>query len=210
MCTQCPSALARDLDGAFAQLVQHNQDLVFGVSRRMSSNTADAEDLAQDTFVRAYRALRGYDAERIRALHLRGWLAQVCLNLARNRARAAKAAAGGAADGNSGHATPLDEAAEIRDVEHAQPERIAERREAAQRWARLLGGVPERYRAAVALRHVEGLSYPELAAALDRPLNTVKSDVHRGVAFLRAAYELDEALASRNQPTPMRVLEVHR
>lgn len=184
-------------------LIDHHQDLVYGMSRRMSASTADAEDLAQDTFVRAYRALRGYDHERIQALHLRGWLAQICLNLARNRARAAKAAAGSAAG-----PSPLEEAAEVRDVEHAQPERIAERREATQRWARLLGDVPERYRSAVALRHVEGLSYPELATALHRPLNTVKSDVHRGVALLRAAYERDEA--SRNSSSGQRVQEVNR
>ena len=48
-------------------------------------------------------------------------------------------------------------------------------------------------RTAVALRHVDGLSYPELAEALDRPLNTVKSDVHRGVAMLREAFEREEA-----------------
>lgn len=184
-------------------LIEHHQDLVFGMSRRMSVNVADAEDLAQDTFVRAHRALRGYDRERIRALHLRGWLAQICLNLARNRARAAKAATGSATG-----SVLLEEAAEIRDQEHVQPERIAERHEAAQRWARLLTAVPERYRAAVALRHVDGLSYPELATALDRPLNTVKSDVHRGVALLRAAYERDEATC--NQSSRQRVLEVNR
>ena len=82
------------------------------------------------------------------------------------------------------------------------------RRESVQRWVRLLTAVPERYRAAVALRHVDGLSYPELATALDRPLNTVKSDVHRGVALLRAAYERDEA--ARNQSSRQRVLEVNR
>ena len=46
-----------------------------------------------------------------------------------------------------------------------------------------------RYRRAVELRHVSGLSYPELAEALGRPLGTVKSDVHRGVALLRTALE---------------------
>jgi len=44
----------------------------------------------------------------------------------------------------------------------------------------------------VALRHVDGLSYPELAEALGRPAGTVKSDVHRGVALLRAAYDAEQ------------------
>ena len=52
-----------------------------------------------------------------------------------------------------------------------------------------MAALPPRYRRAVELRHVSGLSYPELAEALERPLGTVKSDVHRGVQLLRAAYE---------------------
>jgi RNA polymerase sigma-70 factor (ECF subfamily) len=52
--------------------------------------------------------------------------------------------------------------------------------------------LPPAYRSAVVLRHVDGLSYPELAAALDRPEGTVKAQVHRGVALLRTAYEAAE------------------
>jgi RNA polymerase sigma-70 factor (ECF subfamily) len=65
-------------------------------------------------------------------------------------------------------------------------------------WARLLGQLPDRYRLAVALRYVDDLSYPELAEALDRPLGSVKSDVHRGTALLRAAYDAEKrALGAR-------------
>ena len=59
-------------------------------------------------------------------------------------------------------------------------------------WAGLLMTLPAAYRSAVVLRHVDGLSYPELAAALDRPEGTVKAQVHRGVALLRTAYEAAE------------------
>jgi RNA polymerase sigma-70 factor (ECF subfamily) len=204
VCIECPAGLARDLDAGFATLVAHHQDLVFGVARRVSANGADAEDLAQETFVRAYRALRGYDAARIQALHLRGWLSRICLNLGRNRARDRAAATAG-----TGSPAPLEEAAELRDLEAAQPEQVADRREAQLRWSRLLTAVPPRYRTAVAMRHVDGLSYPELAAALGRPVNTVKSDVHRGVALLRAAYEHDEATVRNHRP-PLRVQEVTR
>ena len=61
------------------------------------------------------------------------------------------------------------------------------RRESAQAWRARLEALPTRYRRAVELRHVSGLSYPELAEALERPLGTVKSDVHRGVRLLREA-----------------------
>jgi RNA polymerase sigma factor (sigma-70 family) len=162
--------------------VAHHQDLVYGLAMRWSGNPADAEDLAQDAFVRAYRALREYGSDRIRALHTRGWLARIVLNLARNRARRATPAE-----------PPLDPGAnpshDPADVDSSgQPERVAERREAEREWDSLLAHLPPRYRVAVELRHVEGLSYGELAEALGRPVGTVKSDVHRGVAMLRTAW----------------------
>ncbi len=69
---------------------------------------------------------------------------------------------------------------------------MAERREAARAWRDRLDALPARYRRAVELRHVSGLSYPELAEALDRPVGTVKSDVHRGVRLLREALMREE------------------
>jgi RNA polymerase sigma-70 factor (ECF subfamily) len=161
------------------------------------TSRADAEDLAQDTFVRAYRAMHGWPAERIEQLHLRGWLARICLNLGRNRARDLGV--------RGGETLPIDDVVEPLAPRSRGPERVAERRDEARRWVTLLGELPTRYANAVALRHVDGLSYPELAEALDRPLNTVKSDVHRGVAMLREAYERDEA---RNQSTHPRVVGV--
>jgi RNA polymerase sigma-70 factor (ECF subfamily) len=59
------------------------------------------------------------------------------------------------------------------------------RRESDRAWRARLEKLPLRYRRAVELRHISGLSYPELAAALERPVGTVKSDVHRGVGLLR-------------------------
>ena len=182
MCIVCPADLARDLEGSFATLVAHHQDLVYGVALRWTRRPADAEDLAQDAFLRAYRALRGYTPERIAALHTRGWLVRIVLNLAHNRAR------------DTGPVPErLDPAAdaghEPADAERERPDAVAERRAAAREWSAMLAEVPPRYRTAVELRHVEGLDYRELSEALGRPINTVKSDVHRGVRMLRAAYD---------------------
>jgi RNA polymerase sigma factor (sigma-70 family) len=190
VCTDCPAELARDVDGAFATLVAHHQDLVFGVARRMTGNPQDAEDLAQEAFLRAYRALGGYDVARIRDLRLRGWLVQITLNLGRNRAR------------DLGPPTSeLDTVVEPADATRDRPESVAERRDAARYWRELLTELPPRFRRAVELRHVEGLSYGELAEALDRPVGTVKSDVHRGTRLLRAAHE-------RQQERDTRLMEV--
>ena len=176
MCADCPARLAADLDEAFPLFLAHHQDLVYGVALRMTRRPADAEDLAQEAFIRAFRALRGYPADRITALRPRGWLVTIVGNLARNRARRREPAG-----------ADLDAAPERPAERRAEPEQVVERREAWQTWRHRLDRLPERYRRAVELRHVEGLSYPELAVALGRPLGTVKSDVHRGTRMLRDA-----------------------
>jgi RNA polymerase sigma-70 factor (ECF subfamily) len=59
-------------------------------------------------------------------------------------------------------------------------------------WSAAVTGLPDLYRAPVVLRHVQGLSYEEAAEALGRPVGTVKAQVHRGLALLRAAVEQEE------------------
>jgi RNA polymerase sigma-70 factor (ECF subfamily) len=177
VCADCPSRLARDLDGGFPEFLAHHQGFVFGLASRAASLPADAEDLAQEAFIRSYRALRGYDRTRISALKLRGWLAAIVRNLARDRARRHRPMS-----------TPLDEAVFQAADPDRGPERVVASRESAVAWRTRLAGLPPRYRQAVELRHVEGLGYLELSAALGRPVGTVKSDVHRGVGLLREAY----------------------
>jgi RNA polymerase sigma-70 factor (ECF subfamily) len=182
VCADCPERLASDPDGAFATFLAHHQDLVYGIAWRMTGRSADAEDLAQDAFVGAYRALRTYPPERIRALRPRAWMAAIVSNAGRNRARRRRVPS-----------VAIDDAVANAIVEpRPGPEALAQRREAAQAWRARLDALPRRYRDAVALRHVEGLSYPEVAAALERPIGTVKSDVHRGVRLLRDAWVREE------------------
>jgi RNA polymerase sigma-70 factor (ECF subfamily) len=65
---------------------------------------------------------------------------------------------------------------------------MAVRRDAERSWAGLLADLPPLYRVPVVLRHVDGLSFAEIAEALGRPEGTVKAQVHRGLRRLRAAY----------------------
>jgi len=171
--------LAADLDSAFAELVVRHQQLIFGVALRVVGDEASAQDVAQDAFVRAYRSLKKYPAERVCGLRARPWLARIALNAARNHVRGLRPAAG------------IDELAE-QPARDAGPVLIAERRDERAMWARLLAGLPSRYRLPVALRHVDGLSYAELSETLGRPVGSVKSDVHRGTALLRAAYDAEQ------------------
>ena len=82
-----PALLARDLDGAFPDLVSALQDDVYSGALRLTRDPHAAEDVTQEAFVRAYRALGGYEPERIRSLRLRGWIWTIAANLCRNRAR---------------------------------------------------------------------------------------------------------------------------
>jgi RNA polymerase sigma factor (sigma-70 family) len=181
-----PVRLARDLDGTFADLIAEHQDLVFGVALRVVSDRATAEDVAQEAFVRAYRALKRYPPQRVAELRLRPWLARISLNAARNARRRLR---------------PTEQLDSTVERAHAGdgPVRLVERREEHRFWSRLLGQLPERYRLAVALRHVEGMSYAEMAEALARPVGSIKSDVHRGVRELRAAYAAEQRLIAQRE-----------
>ena len=179
-------ALADDLDSGFAALVRHHQGFLLGVARRTTGDATDAEDVAAEAFLRAYRALRTYDGERIAGLDLRAWLVTVLLNVRRNEARAA------ARRPRIGDAEPPDRACPGPGPEdHADTDPDL---------ARALADLPPVQRAAVVLRHVADLAVPDVAAALGCAEGTARSHVSRGVARLRAALATTPEAAP--QPTP--------
>lgn len=181
-----PAALAGDLDGHFERLVMTYQDRIYAFALRLAAppRPQEAEEMAQDVFVRAYGALARYPAERVRTLALRPWLYQIALNVARNRARGRRPRLL-FLDGE----TPVAEPAAARDE---GPEARLEQAERRDELAAGLAALPARYREALLLRHVAGLGYGEAAAALGRPVGSVKSDVHRGIQMLRRSLERDE------------------
>lgn len=188
--------LATDLDRAFPTLVEAHQDRLYTIALRLLGDPRDAEEVAQDALVRAYRAMDGYEADRIRALRLRAWLAAIVVNLSRNRRRRL--------DERSPplQLEPLvDSGFEPRTTRErdAPPER-AIRRESIRGLAAALLALPPGPRAAVILRHVDGLSVAETAVALDRPEGTVKAQVSRGLDQLRAHLAADlEQTAPRRE-----------
>lgn len=179
---ELPARLARDLDGSFAELVGAYQRLVFGLALGVVADRADAEEVAQDTFERAYHALAGYQADRVAAMALRPWLARIALNLARNRLRRRPPPARPLEDGDG---QPLAVAAPAA----AEPAAVAERGQDRELLVELLAALPRGWREAVVLRHVEGLPYAEVAEVLGRPVGTVKTHAHRGVRQLRVELE---------------------
>jgi RNA polymerase sigma-70 factor (ECF subfamily) len=186
--SQLIAALATDLDGAFERLVVDHQDRLYSIALRMLGDPRDAEEAAQDALVRAYRALAGYDSARIVDLRIRPWLATIVLNLCRSRIGRRVAAGRPALSLEAAEPGTLEPVAD----ERSGPVATAVRRDARRAWGALLLTLPAAHRSAVILRHVDGLSYPEVAAALDRPEGTVKAQVHRGLAMLRTAFEADQ------------------
>jgi RNA polymerase sigma-70 factor (ECF subfamily) len=161
-------ALAKDLDSSFPDLVRAMEDQLYSGLRRMTGDRGDAEDLTQETLIRAYQALSSYGPERIADLRLRGWIWTIALNLGRNhlRDRARRPLPVAELDGRA--AEPPAEPGD---------------------WDRRLRKLSPVQRRAVVLRHVVDLDYEEIAAATGRPVGTVKNDVHRGLERLRRIME---------------------
>lgn len=189
--TELTERLARDLDGTFETLVRAHVDRCYAIALRVLGDPHDAEEVAQDALVRAYRALATYDPARIRELRLRAWLATIVVNVCRNRVRR--------------RAVPTTPLAPLVELGHEPaapadtgPAAIAETAAERERLAALLATLPDRYRIPIVLRHVDDLSYAELSAVLGRPEGTLKAQVSRGLAMLRAAVtatELEELTA---------------
>ena len=171
--------LAADLDGAFADYVRATADGIYSGALRMLGDRSDAEDVMQETYARAYTALKGYSLQRVRSLKVRGWTWTIAANLCRNRMRSRARKPTRSLEG-------IDIAADGQTTDEvALPDIGAELQSA-------LLDLSFPQRAAVVLRHVLDLTYEEVAAALDRPLGTVKADVHRGLARLRQGYPEEE------------------
>jgi RNA polymerase sigma factor (sigma-70 family) len=184
--------LAHDLDGAFPALVAAHQDRLYTIALRLLGDPRDAEEVAQDALVRAFRAIGGYPRERVVALRLRPWLASITVNLARNRRRRHDDRKPPAA------LEPMIEAGfEPADDRMPGPAAAAARRETIEDLAATLLLLPPAVRTAIVLRHVDGLSVAETAEALGRPVGTVKAQVSRGLERLR---QLMEAGGPNDEP----------
>ena len=174
-------ALADDVDLAFEGVVRTYQDRIVSVAARSIGDRQRAEEIAQDVFVRAYRALRTYDRPRIRKLRLRSWLYAITLNLIRNAVRGKRLRTVGL-ERDDGSPRPIADA-------QPTPELHAEMREDWQYVGHAIAQLSPKLRDAFVLRYVEELSYDEIADALSQPVGTVKANAHRGLMNVRVFLE---------------------
>jgi len=170
-------ALASDLDGAFPTVVEEMGSKIYWGLRRLSGNHQEAEDLTQETFIRAYQALSGYDRARIRGMSLQPWVWTIALNLCRNLARSRS---------RRPEVTGVDL---DRSVANEDPATIASESADSAIWRRRLLRLKEPQRNAVVLHHVVGLPHHEIAEMTGRNESTTRSDLRRGLAALRGIIE---------------------
>jgi len=170
-------ALADDVDMAFEQVVRTYQDRIVSYAARSLNDVARAEEVAQDVFVRAYRALQAYDRPRIKKLKLRPWLYAIALNLVRNAVRGKRLRLVGL-EREDGRPRPIVDTApapEAQAITHDEWRRVQD----------AIGRLSPKLRDAFVLRYVDELSYDEIADALSQPVGTVKANAHRGLMSVR-------------------------
>ncbi len=159
---------------AFEDLVIAHQHRVFGVALRMLRNRSEAEEIAQEVFLRVHRAVEDFRGE----AKLSTWLYAITSRLCLNRL----------ASGERRMAREGEESLE-RLRGDADPAAHVERVELEAALQRAITELPEERRIVVVLRDFEGLSYDEIAAALDLPLGTVRSRLHRARTDLKEKLE---------------------
>jgi RNA polymerase sigma-70 factor (ECF subfamily) len=175
---------------AFAELVDRYHGEVYYLALRQLRQREDAEDLAQEAFLRAYRALAQYDPTRPFGAWLYAITARLCIDAHRRR-RVRPVSLTRPEEGTAAEEREW----EIPDKTEG-PEAQAERRDEAIRLSVLVDRLPPDYRLAILLRHSQDLSYEEIAAATGVPLGTVKARIHRARNKLRAWIEAEEGAGS--------------
>jgi RNA polymerase sigma-70 factor, ECF subfamily len=151
---------------AFGDIVRLHQQAVFNTAYHVLGNVHDAEDAAQEAFIRAYRFFDRYDLDR----PLAPWLKRIVVNVCMNRIETQKP------DSTlDEETTPLpDPGPELQTLSRVRDETIRYE----------LNRLPPRYRLVIELRHFQDLTYEEIAKELKRPMGDVKSDLFRARKLL--------------------------
>jgi RNA polymerase sigma-70 factor (ECF subfamily) len=167
------SSRDEDADGGFAREALSYIDGLYGTALRLTRRPADAEDLVQDTYLKAFRSSGQFE----RGTNLKAWLFTILHNTFRNMRRH---------DGRNPIEVDSEVVEQAEDVagQNQTPEQLLTRATLDADLQAALDALPEAFRQAVWLRDVEEFSYAEIARMIDVPIGTVMSRISRGRRML--------------------------
>jgi RNA polymerase sigma-70 factor (ECF subfamily) len=158
---------------AFELLVAKYQRKIFRLLSRLIRDPAEIEDVAQEAFIKAYRALPNFRGES--AFYT--WLYRIAINTAKNYLVAQGRRAPTTTETEFDEAESFEEGEQLRDV--ATPDAVLLSKQVAAAVNRAIEKLPEDLRTAIVLRELEGLSYEEIAESMNCPIGTVRSRIFR-------------------------------
>ena len=172
-------SMGGDLD-SFNQLVLRWERPIYALAYRVIGREEDARDVAQETFLRAFRALGGFKGQ----AKFSSWLYRITLNLCRDWIRKERR-------------TPVSQAPEGIDIVElageATPsetiEQLVGRNQLSRAVSKAMASLPEEQRTAIILKEYHGLTFQEIADMLDCPLSTVKTRLYQGLSVVRKQLE---------------------
>jgi RNA polymerase sigma-70 factor (ECF subfamily) len=158
---------------AFALLVSKYQRKLMRLVSRFVRDSAEAEDVVQEAFIKAYRALPQFRGDS--AFYT--WLYRIGINTAKNYLVTQRRRAPTSTDADAQEAETFDEADNLRDIN--TPESLLATKQIAETVNQAMQALPEELRVAITLREMEGLSYEEIADVMGCPIGTVRSRIFR-------------------------------
>jgi RNA polymerase sigma-70 factor (ECF subfamily) len=158
---------------AFELLVAKYQRKINRLVSRLVRDAAEIEDVTQEAFIKAYRALPQFRGES--AFYT--WLYRIAINTAKNYLASQGRRAPTTTDNDAEEAETFDDADKLRDIN--TPESLLMSKQVGETVSRAMEALPEELRTAIQLREIEGMSYEDIAAAMDCPIGTVRSRIFR-------------------------------
>ncbi|MDZ7841359.1 MAG: RNA polymerase sigma factor RpoE [Gammaproteobacteria bacterium] len=158
--------------GAFDLLVRKYQHKVANLVSRYVYDSAEVEDVSQEVFIKAYRAIKGFRGDS--AFYT--WLYRIAVNTAKNHL-VAQGRRPPNTDVDAGDAEQIEAGRMMREI--GTPESNTLSKELAECVTRAVAELPQDLRVAITLRELEGLSYEEIATVMDCPIGTVRSRIFR-------------------------------
>lgn len=166
---ECVRLVLAGDSAAYRTIVERYKNQVYGVAYRMLGNPEDAEDVAQESFVRAYAKLGSFDHGRKFSTWLLSIASHLCIDMLRSKTR---------------NSAALDDFAEFLESGERGPEITAIGEEERREVRRLLARLPDKYRLVLILRYWHDLSIAEIAETIGATEGAVKTILHRGRLML--------------------------